>query len=89
MSCVTGQSSKYVLLCNLTSAGAGEQVDGGDGAEDGHEEEQEDDGDDQGGVQVQGRGLVRVIELGRLLNLVPVNSINELHARVWKNINEK
>ena len=84
MSCVTGQSSKYVLLGILTSTGAGEQVDGGDGAEDGHEEEQEDDGDDEGGVQVQGRGLVRVIELGRLLNLVPVNSINELHARVWK-----
>ena len=83
MSCVTGQSSKYVI-CIVTSAGAGEQVDGGDGAEDGHEEEQEDDGDDQGGVQVQGRGLVRVIELGRLLDLVPVNSINELHARVWK-----
>ena len=84
MSCVTGQSSKYVPLGILTSAGAGEQVDGGDGAEDGHEEEQEDDGDDECGVQVQGRGLVRVIELGRLLNLVPVNSINELHARVWK-----
>lgn len=71
-----------VKECHLTSAGAGEEVDGGDGPEDGDEEEQEDDGDDQGRVQVQGRGLVRVVELSRLLDLVPVNSVKELHARV-------
>ena len=61
---------------------AGEEVDGRDGPEDGYEEEQEEDGDDEGRVQVQGGRLIRVVKLGRLLNLVPVNSINELHARV-------
>ena len=81
--------SIWIIATLTTSAGAGEEVDGGDGPEDGDEEEQEEDGDDQGRVQVQGRLLVRVVKLGRLLDLVPVDSINELHARVCKNINEK
>ena len=66
----------------VTSAGAGKEVDGGDGPEDGDEEEEEEDGDDEGGVEVEGRGLVRVVELGRLLHLVPVDGVYELHARV-------
>ena len=71
------------ILGTLTaSAGAGEEVDSGDGPEDGHEEEQQEDGDDEGRVQVQGRRLICVVELGCFLDLVPVNSINELHARV-------
>ena len=41
------------ILGTLTaSAGAGEEVDGGDGPEDGHQEEQQEDGDDEGRVQV-------------------------------------
>ena len=41
------------ILGTLTSsAGAGEEVDGGDGPENGHQEEQQEDGDDEGRVQV-------------------------------------
>ena len=44
--------------------------------------EEKDDRDDESGVEVEGGGAVSVVELGSLLDILPVHLLSELHCHV-------